>query len=111
MIKKSQPAALTRGRMTGKSLAHTLCRPYSFTGLMRSEPTYPSAYADGSSCVALQATEVDKKCNFKAYASGYDQPQLQNAGLEAFRVAALALVVANLSIGHKISSQLPIAMT
>jgi hypothetical protein len=31
------------------------------SGLMLRDPPYPSAYADGSSCVALRATEVNKK--------------------------------------------------
>jgi hypothetical protein len=31
------------------------------SGLMLRDPTYPSAYADGSFCVALRAKEMNKK--------------------------------------------------
>jgi hypothetical protein len=40
------------------------------SGLMLRDPTYPSAYADGSSCFALRATEESKKCNFKTRERG-----------------------------------------
>ncbi len=47
-----------------------MCRPPGYES--RCNP-YPSAYADGSSCVALRATEVSNMRNFKTYASGYEK--------------------------------------
>ena len=45
------------------------------SGLMLRDPPYPSAYADGSSCVALRATEVSKTYNVKTHASGCEGTQ------------------------------------
>ncbi len=51
---------------------------------MESDPTFPSAYADGSSYVALRAIEMNKNRNFKTHASGCDDAKFSERAKNDF---------------------------